>query len=106
MLLINRLAKITNDALVQGLGPVSLVGVGSNEDRRNCVPSIDQMSVELDSGHGRHMDVSDQTGGFEETRRCEEIGCRRKSLDSVALRPHEPSHGFAKELIILNDRDQ
>jgi hypothetical protein len=52
------------------------------------------------------MDVSDQAGGFDEARGCEEIGCRRESLNSVAQRTHEPSHGLAKELIILNDRDQ
>jgi hypothetical protein len=62
--------------------------------------------VEFDAGHRGHMDVSDQAGRFDETRGSEEIGCRRESLDVVAQRPHEPSHGLAKELIILNDRDQ
>jgi hypothetical protein len=67
---------------------------------------IDEVFVELDSGHRGHMDVSDQAGGFDETRGCEEIACRRESLDRVAQRPQEPSHGLAKVLIILNDRDQ
>jgi hypothetical protein len=64
------------------------------------------MLVEFDSGHRRHMDVSDQAGRFDDTRRCEEIGCRRESLDGVTQRPHEPSHGLAKEPIIFDDRNQ
>jgi hypothetical protein len=52
------------------------------------------------------MDVSDQAGRFDEMRGCEEIGWRRERLDAVAQRPDEPSHRVAKELIILNDRDQ
>jgi hypothetical protein len=32
------------------------------------------------------MDVSDQAGGFGETRRCKEIGCGREDRDVVAER--------------------
>jgi hypothetical protein len=106
MLLINWLAKVTNDPIVQGESPVNVIGVGSNEDRRNGVPDFNEVSVQLDSGHRGHIDVSDQAGRVDETRGSEEIGCRRESLDAVAQRPHEPSHGLAKVLIILNDRDQ
>ena len=106
MRLINWLAKVANDPILDGLGAVNIIGVGSNEDRWNRVPCIDEVSIEFDSGHRRHMDISDQAGGFDHTRGCEEIGCRRESLDSIAQRPHEPLHGLAKELIILNDRDQ
>src|SRR5262249_48445113 len=41
-----------------------------------------------------------------EERGCMEIGRRWKSLDRVAQRPHEPSHGVAKEAVIFNDRNQ
>jgi hypothetical protein len=67
---------------------------------------IDELFVELDSGHSRHMDVSDQAGGFDKMGGREEMGCRRESLDRVPQRSQEPSHGLAKVLIILNDRDQ
>src|SRR5271168_5502090 len=67
---------------------------------------IDEMSVELNSSHSRHLNVGDQAGGCSEERRCEEIGCRRERFDSVAHRRHELSHGFAEGLIILNDRYQ
>jgi hypothetical protein len=106
MLLIDRLTKVTNDPTVKGAGAVSVVGVGSHEDRRNRVTRLDEEFMELDSRHRRHMDVSDQAGGFAETRRCEEIGCRRKGRDVIAKRSHEPPHGFAKELIVFDDRDQ
>src|SRR5215472_17640359 len=64
------------------------------------------MSVEFDPSHGRHMNVGDQAGCFGEARGCEEICCRWKSLYGIAKRPHEPSHGVAKEPIIFNDRNQ
>jgi hypothetical protein len=106
MLLIKRLTKVTNDPIVQGAGAVNVVGVGSHEDRRNRVTRLDEVFMEFEPGHRRHMDVGDQAGGFGETRRCEEIGFRRKGRNVVAKRSHEPPHGLAKELIVLDDRDQ
>src|SRR5258707_482156 len=64
------------------------------------------MSVKLGSGHRRHLNVRDQASGFAEMRRGEEIGCRLERLDAVTPRPHKPSHGLAKEPIILDDRNQ
>jgi len=104
--LINWLAKVTNDPIVQGAGPVNVIRVGRHEDRRNRVPRLNEVSVEFEPGHGRHMAVGDQASRFDETRRCEEIGCRRESFDGVARRLQEPAHGLAKEAIILNDRNQ
>ena len=103
MLFIHWLAKVTDDPVVQGADPVNIIGIGSHEDCRNRVPCIDEVSVEFDPGHRRHMDVGDQASRFGETRGCEEIGRRWKSLDGIAQRPHEPSHGLAKEPIIFND---
>src|SRR5712671_2781405 len=59
LLFIHWLTKITNDPIVQGACPISGVRVGSNEDCGNRESRVDQMSVEFDPGHGRHMDVSD-----------------------------------------------
>jgi hypothetical protein len=87
MLLVNWLAKVTNDSVVEGAGPVNVIGVGSHEDRWNRVARLDEVFVELGSGHRRHMDVGDQAGGLDETRGRKEISCRRESLDSVAQRP-------------------
>src|SRR6266567_9073255 len=68
------------------------------------VPDFDEVSVEFDSGHRGHMDVGDQAIRFDETRGCEEIGRGGESFDGEAQGPHKPSHGLAKEPIVLNDR--
>ena len=59
MLFIDRLAKVTDDPLVQGADPVNIIGIGSHEDCRNLAPCIDEVSVEFDSGHRRHVYVGD-----------------------------------------------
>jgi hypothetical protein len=106
MLLINWLAKVTNDPIHQSARPDLFIRVARYKDCRDRVSRIDEVSVERHSGHRGHMDVSDQAGRFDETRGCEKIGWRRERLDAVAQRPDEPSHRLAKALIILNDRDQ
>jgi hypothetical protein len=104
--LVNGLSKVADDPIVERAGAIGLVGVGSDEDRRNRVSGIDEVPVEVDSGHSRHLDVGDQARGFSQATGCEEIGGRVESLDSEAQRSHEPSHGLAKELIIIDDRNQ
>jgi hypothetical protein len=106
MLLIKRLTKVTDDPTVQGADVVSVVGIGSNEDRLNRITRLDEVFMELEPGHRWHVDVSDQAGGFGEPRRCEEIGSRREGRDVVAKRSHESPHGFAKKRIVFDDRDQ
>jgi hypothetical protein len=106
VLFIDWLTKVTDDPVVQDTRAVNIIRVGRHEDCRNRPPCIDEVSVEFDPGHRRHMDVGNQAGCFGETRRCEEIGRRRESLDGIAQRPHEPSHRLAKEPIIFNDRNQ
>jgi len=105
-LLINRLRKVANDPILQGASPDLIIGVGCHEDRRNLIPGSDEMSVKLGSGHPGHLNIRDQASGFGEKRRREEIGGRRERLDGVTPRPHKPSHGVAKESIILDDRNQ
>jgi hypothetical protein len=84
LLFIDRLPKVTNDPDVQGASSVTTIGVGSNKNRRNRVTSCDEVFIELEAGHCRHMHVCDQAGGFDEARRREKIGCRRESRDVVA----------------------
>jgi hypothetical protein len=73
MLLIDGLAKVANDSLSASLDVV--IGIGRHEGRRNCMARIDEVSVELESGHRGHMDVGDQAGGFDQARGREEIRC-------------------------------
>src|ERR1700677_3800381 len=96
MLLVDGLAKVTNNSFVQSAGPGVIIGVGRRKDRRNRIPRTDEVSVELKSGHRGHMDVGDQAGGFDKARGCEEIGRRWEGLDPIAERPQEPSHRLAK----------
>ena len=104
MLVIHWLGEVTNDAVLQRAVPNDIIRVCRNEYGRDCVPRIDEVSVELISSHSRHLDVGDQTGGGRQERRCEEIGCRRERFDSVTQQSYEFYHGFSKELIILDNR--
>ena len=84
MLFINRLAKVADDPIVQGADPVDIIGVGSHKDCRNRAPCIDEVSVEFDSGHRRHVYIGDQAGRFGEKGGCEEFGCGYENLNSIA----------------------
>src|SRR6516225_770192 len=106
MFVVNRFPKITNNAIAQSAGSIRVIGVGSNENRGNRVPSVDEVSIKFDPAHRRHIDISDHAGCFNETRRSQEIGRRRESLDDIALGFYEPPQRLAKELIILDDRYQ
>src|SRR6202044_410659 len=106
MLIINWLAKVKNDSVLQSAISIGVVGIGGNEDRGNRVAGLDELLIESDPGHLGHMDVSDQAGCFNEARGCEEIGRRREDLDAVPLGFHQSFHQLAKKLIILDDRDQ
>lgn len=106
MVVIHRLAEVTNDSILQSTPPDDVVRVYGNEDRRNRVPCSDEMAVELKTSHSRHLNVGDQARCCCEERGCQEVGCRRERLGSVAQRAYEFSHGFSKWLIILHDRYQ
>jgi len=64
MVIIHRLAEVTNDAVLQSSIADDLIRVCGNENCRNRIAPIEELSVELDSGHSRHLDVSNQAGGF------------------------------------------
>jgi hypothetical protein len=76
MLFIDRFAKVTDDTFAQGTGPINIVRKRSHEDCRNCSPGRDEVAMEFDPSHRRHMDIGDQAGRFSETRGCEEIRWR------------------------------
>src|SRR5262245_66644947 len=89
MLIIDRLAEVTNDPILESTPPNDLVRVCGNDDRGNRVSRIDEMSVEFNSGHSRHLNVGDQTRGCSEETRCQEIGGRRERVDGVAGRRYD-----------------
>ena len=43
IVVVHWLAEVANDSVLQGLIPDDFIGVRSHEDRRNCVPCVDQM---------------------------------------------------------------
>jgi hypothetical protein len=84
MLLIDWFSEVASDSVVQGAGPVNIIGEGSDKDCRNRVAGIDKVSVKFGPGHRRHVDVGDQARRFVETRGREKLGCRRKNIDHMA----------------------
>src|SRR6516162_58915 len=103
---IDRFEEIANDSVVQGSGPDRVIRVCGNEDRRNPVPLLAEVSVKLNAGHCRHMDVGHQAGGLSENWRCQEIGCGRESFDGVTQRRDQHSQRVAKGRIVLDDRNK
>ena len=57
MVVVHWLAEVTNDPILQGAVPDDLIRVCGDEDRRDRVPRIDQMSVELEPSHSGHLNV-------------------------------------------------
>jgi len=104
-LLVNWLAKIADHSVTQSTGSVHIASMGGYKNRRNQVPLLHKMTTELEPGHHRHVHVGDQAGGLPEKGRCEKFSPRRERFAPVAQRPHEPSHGLAKRLIVIDDRD-
>ena len=65
MVVIHRLAEVTNHPIVQGAVPNNLIRVCRNEDRRDRVACIDEVSVEFDASHSRHLDVGRPSRRFQ-----------------------------------------
>jgi hypothetical protein len=106
MLFIYRLAQVTLDAVVQRASPVNVIGKRSHENCRDRVAQVDKASVEFETRHGRHMDVGDQAGCFDEARGGEKFGCRRERVGRMAERSQESAHGLTTEPVIIDDRNQ
>jgi hypothetical protein len=106
MFVVHGLGHVTDHPILEGALPRNLVRISGDENRRDPTARSEQVSMEFDARHSRHVNVADQARGFSEERRCQEIGCRGERFDGVPQRRHELFHGFAKGLIILDDRDQ
>jgi hypothetical protein len=83
MLVIHWLAEVTNNPILEGASPHLFVRVCGYEDRRNGVAGIDEMSVELNSTHSRHLNVGDQARGM---RASSSRMARRSSSSASAAR--------------------
>jgi hypothetical protein len=106
MLIIHWFTKVTNHSILQGTVSSRFIRISGDENGRDHVAAFDEMSVELDPAHSRHLNISDQACRFGEEGRFQELGGRGKRLDRVTQHRHELSHGLAKGLIVLDDRYQ
>ena len=75
-LCIDRLPKITHHPIIQRARAVKVIGIASHQDCRNPLTCLDEVAVKFDAGHRRHVDISDQAGGFAKAMGREEISCR------------------------------
>src|ERR1700751_639734 len=98
--------EVADDSVFQSAVSHIVVGVGRNEDRWNRTARIDHGAIKIIAVHPWHMDVGDQAGSFAETRRSEELGCRRKDFNGGAERSEKSSQRFAHGPIIVNDLNQ
>ena len=106
LLIIHGFAEVTNHAILQGAASSPFIRISGDENGRDHVARFDEMSVELNPAHSRHLNVSDQARRFGDERGFQELGGRGKCVDRVTLHRHELSHGLAKGLIVLDDRYQ
>ena len=106
MVVIHRLAEIADHPVLHGAAVSKLVRIRRHENRRDRMSRLDQVPVELDSAHSGHLNVGDEARGRSQEGRREEIGRGGERFDGITERRHELSHGFAKRLIVFDDRDQ
>jgi len=59
MLIIHGFTKVTNHSILQGTVSSRFIRISGDENGRDRVAPIDEMSVELDPAHSRHLNISD-----------------------------------------------
>lgn len=84
------------------MSPNALVRVGCEEDSWDGVPGLDKTTMQLDSGHARHINVRNQAGCATKNRRLPKINRGRERLDSESPRFHETRDSLAEPLVIID----
>ena len=64
--LLQRLAKVALDPFGQHMLLDAIVRIGRDEDRWDRVARFDQISIKLDAGYFRHVNIGNQAGGGSE----------------------------------------
>jgi len=100
------LVKIALDSLVEHPLLDAIIRISSDENGRYLLPCSDQVPVQLNPGHFRHVNVGDQAVGRRASGGRKEFCCRRKYHAAIAQRLDQSSHGVAKSLVVIDDRDQ
>ena len=105
VVVIHGFAEIAVDAIPQGAIPHEVIRVCSDQDSRDPISCILEVSVEFRPGHSGHIDVGDQARRPVDERRRQVARCRREIDDGIAQQRYQPLHGFAKRIVILDDGD-
>ena len=68
MVVIHGLGEVADHPIFQGAVPSNLIRVRSEKNGRDPMSRMNQVSVQLNAGHPRHLDVGDQASGCGEER--------------------------------------
>ena len=99
------LGQVTNRPGPKRLGTNPLIGEGREENERHAVTLGQQVGLQLDAAHARHLDICNHTREVIEAIRSQELfgGC--ECMYDVAERPHKAVSRGAHGCIIVNDCD-
>lgn len=103
--LIEWFGQVANHAGVQRLRPDPLVVVRRDQNRRNRRAGSDQMPMEFEPCHPRHLHICDQAGGAVPTLGSDKALARRERRCRVAERSHKSRQSLPNRLIIIDDRN-
>ena len=87
---------MAHDPLGQHALADTVIAISGDEDCRDRTPYLDQVSVQLNPRHGRHVNIGHEAGRGRKFVGCEEFGGGRKSGNIVAQRSEHPSHRVEK----------
>jgi hypothetical protein len=87
---------MTHDPFGQYALPGAVIAISGDEDCWDGKPYLEQVSVQFNPRHGRHVNIGHQARRGTKFGRCEEFGGGRKSGNIVAQRSEHPSHRIAK----------
>ena len=81
----------------------ALDGEGRDENERRAVSLGQQVGLQLDTAHCRHLHICYHTRGVIQVGRSQELFGRRECMDDVPKRPHEIVGRGANGSVIVNN---
>src|SRR5262249_46098222 len=102
---VKRLAQKTDCPSLHRSLSNSVLWKGSNENDRRAVPVSNQVFLQLDAAHTRHLRIRNDAGRFAQSGRGQEFFCRSERVCGKSQRPQQPCRRGAHRSIIVDDRD-
>src|SRR5439155_23470045 len=99
------LGQETSCSVLQRSRADSLFGERRDENERHAASLGAQEGLQLDTAHGRHLDIRNHARRVIQVGRAQELGGRRECINGVSKRPYETTRRGANGRIIVNDRD-